>query len=46
MEEAGQSTDSSLSNKQTLHCSLSCADNYLLKSPRKKAEVIKKLVEK
>ena len=49
MEEAGQcssSPDSSFSNKQTLHRSLSHADNHLPKSPHKKAEVIEKLVEK
>ena len=49
VEEAGQcssSPDSSFSNKQTLHRSLSHADNHLPKSPHKKAEVIEKLVEK
>ena len=49
MEEAGQCSsipDCSFSNKQTLHRSLYCADNHLPKSPRKKAEVIKILVEK
>ena len=49
VEEAGQcssSPDSSFSNKQMLHRSLSLADNHLLKSPHKKAEVIEKLVEK
>ena len=49
VEEAGQCLsipDCSFSNKQTLHRSLYCADNHLLKSPRKKAEVIKILVEK
>ena len=40
------SPSSSFSNKQTLHRSLSRADNHLLKSPYKKAEVIKKFVEK
>ena len=46
VEEAGQcssSPDSSFNNKQTIHRSLSRADNHLLKSPHKK--VIKKLVE-
>ena len=41
VEEAGQcssSPNSSFSNKQTLHISLSRADNYLPKSPRKKLE--------
>ena len=49
VEAAGQcssSPDSSFSNKQTLHCSLSRADNHLPKSPHRKAEVIEKLVEK
>ena len=49
MEEADQCSsipDCSFSNKQTLHRSLYCADNHLPKSPRKKAEVIKILVEK
>ena len=49
VKEVGQcssSPDSSLSNKQTLHHSLSRADNHLPKSPHKKAEVIEKLVEK
>ena len=49
VKEASQcssSPDSSFSNKQMLHRSLSCADNELPKSPYKKAEVIKKLVEK
>ena len=49
VEEAGQcssSPDSSFNNKQTLHRSLSRADNHLPKSPHKKAELIKKLVEK
>ena len=48
MEEAGQcssSPDSSFRNKQTLHRSLSRADNHLPKSLHKKAEVIEKLVE-
>ena len=49
LEEAGQcssSPDSSFSNRQMLHRSLSRADNHLLKSQHKKPEVIKKLVEK
>ena len=49
VEEAGQcssSLDSSFSNKQTLHRSLSRAGSHLPKSSHKKAEVIKKLVEK
>ena len=49
MQEAGQcssSPGSSFSNKQTLYSSLSHADNDLPKGPHKKAEVIKKLVEK
>ena len=51
VEEAGQcssnaSPDSSFTNKQTLHHSLSRTDNHLPKSPLKKAEVIEKLVEK
>ena len=45
-EEHSSSQDSSFSNKQTLHRSLSRADNHLPKSPHKKAEVIEKLVEK
>ena len=32
--------------KQSLHCSLSRANNFLPKSPHKKAEVIEKLAEK
>ena len=49
MEEAGQcssSADSSFSNKQRHHHSLSRADNHLPKGSHKKAEVIEKLVEK
>ena len=49
MEEDGEcslSQDSSFTNKQTLHRSLSRADNHLPKSPHKKAEIIEKLVEK
>ena len=49
VEETGScssSPDSSFSNKQMLHRSLSRADNHLPKSPHKKAEVIGKLVEK
>ena len=45
MEEAGQCSlgpDSSFSNKQRLHHSLSRADNHLPKSLHKKAEVIEK----
>ena len=37
---------SSFSNKQSLHCSLSHANNFLPKSPHKRTEVIKKLAEK
>ena len=37
---------SSFSNKQSLHCSLSHANNFLPKSPQKRTEVIKKLAEK
>ena len=39
VEEAGQcssSSDSSFSNKQTLHCSLFRVDNHLSKSSQKK----------
>ena len=49
VEEAGQcssSPDSSFSNKQMLHRSLTRVDSYLPKSPDKKTEVIEKLVEK
>ena len=49
VEEADQyssSPDSSFSTKQTLHRSLSRADNDFSKSPYKEAEVIEKLVEK
>ena len=49
VEEAGQcspSSHSSFSNEQMLHRSLFRADNHLPKSPHRKAEVIKKLVEK
>ena len=49
VEEDGEcfsSQDSSFTNKQTLHRSLSRADNHLPKSPHKKAEIMKKLVEK
>ena len=44
VEEAGQcssSPNSSFSNKQTLHISLSRADNHLPKSPCKKPESYK-----
>ena len=37
---------SSFSNKQSLYCSLSSANNFLPESPQKKAEVIEKLAEK
>ena len=40
------SSPSSFSNKQSLHRSLSRVDNYLPKSPHKKAEVIEKLAER
>ena len=36
---------SSFSNKQSLHHSLSHAENFLPKSPHKKAEVIEKLAD-
>ena len=37
---------SSFSNKQSLYCSLSRANNFLPESPHKKAEVFEKLAEK
>lgn len=43
---SSQIPDSSFSNKQTLHCSLSRADNHLPKSPHKKAENIQRLPTK
>ena len=46
VDQCSSSPDSSFSNKQTLHRSLSSADNYLPKRPHKMAEVIEKLVEK
>ena len=49
VEKAGQCSsrpDSSFSNRQPLHRSLSRADNHLPKSSHKKADVIEKLVEK
>ena len=46
VEEAGQCFSSLFTNKQTLHRSLSRADNHVPRSLYKKTEIIEKLLEK